>query len=290
MFYVHGNNLNQKLTLSRKYRDVKSIELLNEILPKYEKWKDENLKLLGPFVEPKENDRNIITQRVKLFEDYKEFIDKQVYAEAFDSRSNLHSSVIEEFLYFLFKDLVEKLSINALIGKSHTFKDIFFMPTNYSEMLVKTNAKIEIKDHDFVIGSRAVMKIKTEGSTEEETIEFELPAVAIECKTYLDKTMLEGSSTAAEQLKVRNPNGFYIVVAEWLKLTENINLRKYKVDQIYILRKQKNTDREYRYLPGYVKNPIYSDVVEHLYTNVRSHLTSDWTGGVKDVLTKGYID
>src|SRR3990172_7164729 len=112
------------------------------------------------------------------------------------------------------------------------------------------------------------MKIKTEGSTEEETIEFELPAVAIECKTYLDKTMLEGSSTAAEQLKVRNPNGFYIVVAEWLKLTENINLRKYKVDQIYILRKQKNTDREYRYLPGYVKNPIYSDVVEHLYTNV----------------------
>lgn len=82
---------------------------------------------------------------------------------------------------------------------------------------------------------------------------FQIPAIAIECKTYLDKAMLEGSSMAAEQLKHKNPNASYIVVAEWLKLTESINLAKYKVDQIYVLRKQKNTDREYRYLPTYVK-------------------------------------
>jgi hypothetical protein len=41
--------------------------------------------------------------------------------------------------------------------------------------------------------------------------------------------MLEGSSTAAEQLKHRNPNAIYIVVAEWLKLTEQVNLKKFKV-------------------------------------------------------------
>ena len=49
---------------------------------------------------------------------------------------------------------------------------------------------------------------------------------------------------------------------EWIKLTENVNLQKYSViDQLYVLRKQKNTDREFRYLPEYQKNPIYPDVV-----------------------------
>jgi hypothetical protein len=34
--------------------------------------------------------------------------------------------------------------------------------------------------------------------------------------------MLEGASTAAEQLLIRNPNALYIVVAEWLKLTDKV--------------------------------------------------------------------
>ncbi len=117
----------------------------------------------------------------------------------------------------------------------------------------------------------------------------EQPSVALECKTYLDKTMLEGSSTAAEQLKVRNPNALYLVVSEWLKLTENINLRKFKVDQIYVFRKQKNTDREFRYLPGYQKNPVHDDVVSHLFNMVRTHLISNWEGGVPHGLERGFL-
>jgi hypothetical protein len=101
--------------------------------------------------------------------------------------------------------------------------------------------------------------------------------------------MLEGSSTAAEQLKFRNPNALYLVVSEWLKLTGNVNLRKFKVDQIYVLRKQKNTDREFRFLPDYEKNPVYLDVVEHLFNTVRAHLTSSWEGGVSYGLQRGYL-
>lgn len=227
---------------------------------------------------------------MKLFEQYKQFIDQQQYAEAFDSRSNLQSSVLEEFLYYLFKDLVQDISSDALIGKSHAFKDIFFMPGSFKEMLEVPMAKFELKDHDFVIGARVEATFHTNGSGQAQKEVIDIPAVAIECKTYIDKTMLEGSSTAAEQLKYKNPNGMYMVVAEWIKLTENINLRKYKVDQIYVLRKQKNVDREYRFLPTYVKNPIHADVVAHLFENVRNHLSADWTGGVKDILIKGYID
>ena len=132
-------------------------------------------------------------------------------------------------------------------------------------------------------------KMSCAGVANEEHHTFQIPAIAIECKTYLDKTMLEGSSTAAEQLKHRNPNALYFVVAEWLKLTEQVNLRKFKVDQIYVLRKQKNTDREYRYIPSYQKNPVYIDVVQHLFNSVRNHLTIDWESGVNFGLQKGYL-
>lgn len=135
-------------------------------------------------------------------------------------------------------------------------------PSTYSEVTVTDNAETHI---------------------------FDIPVVAIECKTYLDKTMLEGSSRAAEDLKARNPNSLYLVVMEWIKLTSNVNLRKYKVDQIYVLRQQKNTDRKDRYKVTYVKNPINPVVVQHLFRKVREHLTMDWVGGIELGIQRGWL-
>ena len=286
---VHGDNLTQKESNQGKYTDAISKQYLTEIRGEYQKWADANNNLKGPISLKGDSDIAILKQRVDLFSAYKEFIDQQKYAEKFDSRSNLHSSVLEEFMYYLFKDLVHQFSEHALLGKAHTFKDIFFNSPNYKEMVSTPNAKVEKKDHDFAIGVSINAKMSCGGSAHEEHHTFQIPAIAIECKTYLDKTMLEGSSTAAEQLKHRNPNAMYIVVAEWLKLTEQVNLRKFKVDQIYVLRKQKNTDREYRYLEGYEKNPIHLDVVQHLFYTVQTHLTADWESGVNFGLQKGYL-
>lgn len=286
---VHGDNLHQKETGDAKYADKVSRKFLKEIRKEYDLWKKANEELKGPTKASADSDAIIISKRTKLFTDYKDFIDQQKYAEKFDSRSNLHSTVLEEFVFYLFRDLVRSFAAEALIGKAHTFKDIFFLPPNYQAMIGQPHARIEKKDHDFAIGVSITAKMKCAGQKKEEIHEFQLPAVAIECKTYLDKTMLEGSSTAAEQLKVRNPNALYLVVSEWLKLTENINLRKFKVDQIYVLRKQKNTDREFRYLPGYQKNPIHEDVVAHLFNAVRIHLISNWEGGVPHGLERGFL-
>jgi hypothetical protein len=114
-----------------------------------------NVELVGPTSTstPTENDDTIISKRVENLSKYKDFLDQQHYAEKFDSRSNLHSSVLEEFLYYLFRDLAKDFGENALIGKSHTFKDIFFVPPKYAEMLKRPYARIEKKDHDFVIGA-----------------------------------------------------------------------------------------------------------------------------------------
>jgi hypothetical protein len=304
---VHGSNLKQKEKHLAKYRDALSLQYLAEIRVEYDKWSIANTNLFGPVAVSATTDLQVIEERVKLLSDYKDFIDQQKYAENFDSRSNLHSSVLEEFMYYLFRDLVASFGKTTLIGKSQTFKDIFFASPNYAEMLKRPYARIERKDHDFTIGTKigATFRSTTPDTDEpEEVIEevkgakkgnniethtFDIPAVVIECKTYLDKTMLEGSSRAAEELKARNPNAVYIVVMEWIKLTEQVNLRKFKVDQIYILRRQKNTDREFRYLPNYIKNPIDSSVVNHLYNFVRSHLTTDWQTSLEAGLNKGFL-
>jgi hypothetical protein len=287
--FVHGDNLKQKESHKEKYTDQEAKNYLAEIRIEYDKWNKANEELKGPFSAIDEGDFEIINKRVQLFSEYKEFIDQQKYAEKFDSRSNLHSSVLEEFIFYIFRDLVYEFSTSAILGKAHTFKDIFFNSTSYKEMVSRPNAKVEKKDHDFIIGVNIQATMNCDGSTDTESHNWQIPAVAIECKTYLDKTMLEGSSTAAEQLKHRNPNAIYIVVAEWLKLTEQVNLKKFKVDQIYVLRKQKNTDREYRYADTYKKNPIFEDVVQHLFDTVRNHLTSDWEGGISYGLQKGYL-
>lgn len=287
--HIHGKNITTKELSLKKYSDEKSKVYINEIKETYNIWKDANLKLEGPHIIDDENDYGIIEERVRLFNEYKDFLDQQHYAEAFDSRSNLHSSVLEEFLYFLFKDLIKDFSENALIGKSHAFKDLFFQPTSFQSMLEKPTIKVEKKDHDFTIGVIMNVTLQNKGSEEIINEVFELPAVAIECKTYIDKTMLEASSNAAEQLLFKNPNSIYIIVAEWVKLTDKVNLKKYKTDKIYILRKQKNTDREFRYIDGYLKNPIYADVVFNLFKYVKDHLTNDWSGGVNDNLASGIL-
>lgn len=285
--FVHGDNLSRK---EEEYsKDSVERKLLMQIRERYDKWKSDNLKLKGPFVERTDEDTFILQKRVELMNDYKDFIDQKVFAESFDSRSNLHSSVLEEFVYYLFQDMVACISANALIGKSHAYKDIFYQSDSFQSMINEPCFKIEKKDHDFVIGVNIEAEFRCQGEDKVQLEQLQIPAVAIECKTYLDKTMLEGASTAASQLSIVNPNAIYIVVSEWLKLTDDVNLKKYKVDQIYVLRKQKNTDRKYRLLPDYQKNPIYLDVVEHLYNTVRSHLTTKWNSTNSYGLERGFL-
>ncbi|NJS35470.1 MAG: Bpu10I family restriction endonuclease [Brachymonas sp.] len=287
--YVHGDNLEQKENHPSKYQDKESKRYLREIRKRYDAWRQDNIRLKGPIQISSESDIALCQMRTKLLNDYKDFLDQQHFAEKFDSRSNLHSSVLEEFMYYLFQDLVASISTDALIGKSHTFKDLFIRANSFRNMLDAPQIKIEKKDHDFAIGTRLEAQFQTKSSTEAQKENWDIPAIAIECKTYLDKTMLQDASTAAEQLKHRNPEAMYVVVTEWLKLTESVNLRKFKIDQIYVLRKQKNTDREYRYAATYQKNPIYSDVVYQLFDDVRKFLTEPWEGAISHGLSKGVL-
>lgn len=279
--YVHGDNIAQKKAHKTKYRTDEHKKCLAEIEPVYVKWKAANEELVG-------TDEATVIKRTELLNEYKDFIDQQCYAELFDSRSNLHSSVLEEFLLYLFKDSIPNLNLDPIIGKGETFKSFFLAPKNFEDLLEKPAILVETKDHDFVIGMNLHASFANQRTQLLGAYTFQIPAVAIECKTYLDKTMLEGASISAEELKRINPNARYLIMAEWLKLTEAVNLRKYRIDQIYVLRKQKNTDREFRFAEGYVKNPIYADLVYQLYREVIDYLSAErWD--IDAALAKGKL-
>lgn len=278
---VHGSNISTKESqagkASKAYGDERSQELISEVREKYDEWKRANMELKGPYSEPGDNDEEIINRRTELLNEYKDFIESKVYAEHFDSRSNLQSTVLEEFFVYLFGDMVSEFSKYARVGKSRTFVDLFFRPGSYDGMTINPSAVIENKDQDFTIG----VDINTTFTTpDEESVadkhSFGLPAVTIECKTYVDKTMLGEISRSAETVISNSPQSLYLVACERIKLTDGMNVSKLKMDQVYILRKQINKDRKYRLMDDYEYKPIYKDVVNNIFEKVRSHITRDW--------------
>ncbi len=279
--YAHGDNIEQKLAHATKYQEAQARAFLAEIQTRYLAWKDANLAITT-------NDRAMVAERTRLLNEYKDFIDQQHFAETFDSRSNLHSTVLEEFLVYLFKDAIPHMDLEPQFGKGATFKSFFLAPKNFADLLDKPQIVVESKDHDFVIGTSIKARFANLRDEEITSVPLEIPAVAIECKTYLDKTMLEGASNSAEELKRVNPSARYFIVAEWLKLTEDINLRKYRIDQIYILRRQRNTDREFRFAPEYVKNAISSDLILDLSETVSSFL-SEGRWDIEAAVTRGKL-
>ena len=101
----------------------------------------------------------------------------------------------------------------------------------------------------------------------EEKVELIVPAVAIECKAYIPKTMFDQAQYEAQRLKEGNPFALYIIVAEQNALSNDVNLKNTKVDEIFILRKQKRISK---------KKPIDSGVVSDLYKFVKEYLEKDW--------------
>ena len=289
----HRRNILAK-KVSRKYSSEEPQALLAEIEPKEEEWHQANAALT-------ECTYVVVEERVAIFNTYKDFLDQRRYAEGFDSRSRLHSSALEQFCYYLLKDAVREVLEGAreagidpvapLVGDgTKTFEDMHFAPSSFRDMLAKPLLKLKVKDHDFIIGQNVMAVIANIGPDDSilggddpeqrsQLLHLRIPAVLIECKTYLDKTMLDNAAYAAERLKASNPHCLFVIVSEFLKLDAEENPRMTKIDEIYVLRRQRNTDREFRLLEGFEKKPIQADLAWDLFRTVREHLWIEWGTG-----------
>ena len=270
--YVHCSNYNAKI--NSKLDRVQSEALLT-FGEKYKIYYEKNLKLTGIT-------KQVIKKRVDYLNEYYNFLDQNNVNGIFTSQSKFRSTILEEFMYILLRDLISKYQskINTdllKIGSARAYTNLYFSGTSFINFIKEPQIGINQKDQDFAIFRPMTISIGNSNS-----IETNLPVVAIENKTYIDKTMLEGSIATAEKIKSGNPYALFFIVTENYDVDLSIDPIYSRIDQIYVLRKSKR-----------IKNrplkPIDAEVVQSLVTQIDNHLKRDWSNVQKKMEETGQI-
>lgn len=267
--YKHASNIIAKFNNWNKLSNVQK-SALPLISNEYYNFIKRNNEIIG-------YSNEIINARTQLLNQYYDFINANDYDNVFTSQGKFRPTILEEFMYILFKDLInevksniENSESNLKVGSSRAYTNLFFSGSNFQEFVTSPQIGINQKDQDFAI--YRPIDIAIGGSN---AIRTNLPVVAIENKTYIDKTMLEGSIATAEKIKSGNPYSLFFIVTENYDVDLKIDPIYSKINQIYVLRKSKRGGSE-------PIQPIYTDVLIDLVTEVRNHLTRNWS----DVATK----
>lgn len=177
----------------------------------------------------------------------------------FSAQSKFESTILEESIYRMFSHYI-KNPIKA--GSIKAYSNMYFAPYSFEDFKRQTNFKFNSKDQDFALYKEIEIKIDNKIKT------IAVPVVAIECKTYLDKTMLEGSIATADKIKSGNPFCFFCIVTECYDVSVEVDINHTRIDQIYVLTKQKGRNKEAK---------IQKDVLIQLNTDITHHLKNIWS-------------
>ncbi len=175
-----------------------------------------------------------INKKLKLLEEYYKEVEKFIKTFSKAERSNLSSraklrpTILEEFCCYLFKDVpeIKKLELD------------FFNKKIFAGLMVDENGKTKVrtKDVDFCIGKE--VKADFEGNKQT----FIVPIVAVECKTYTDKTMFSEAQFTAQTLKRGSPNVKVFVLSEVNQVALEEIPSQTPIDQYFALRGGKGDD------------------------------------------------
>lgn len=262
--FIHGDNIETK---RRSEKGDTNLRYLDEIKPRYDKWLQEIDKL------SQDRSKSSIVQMVKNLNAYKDFIDQPKFRKekgnphGFTSQSKLHSTVLEEFMYHLLAPIPSLRGKHLEYGPTNAYSNLYFAPRSLDAFEKDSGLTVNTKDQDFAISKKIRLHTILQEGTKPEQQDINVPIVSIECKTYLDKTMYEGSVATAEKIKKGNPYSLFLIVTETYEVASSVDPAYSEIDQIYVLRKQ--SQREAR-------QPIQADIVLDLYEHVRRHLAGEW--------------
>lgn len=246
--------------------------------------KSKNDKIL-PFFEKYQNFYNSINQltnenikeKSKIFIEYKNKIhslNNQNGRLIFSAQSKLEPTIIEEFLFHLFKDIVHSNSI-INVGSVKAYNNLYFSPSNFQEFKENNFIKINQKDQDFSIYKTIILK-----DNQNQEYKLSVPIVSIECKTYLDKTMLEGSIATAEKVKSGNPHCKFYILTETYEVDLKVDPSTSRIDNIFVLKKGNRSERT---------SEIKLEVIKSIYEEVNNHLNSNWRDIESNIKNKGSV-
>jgi hypothetical protein len=262
--YIHGDNIETKL---RTEKDKTNRSYLNEIRLQYDEWRKKIDRLSA------NRGKSGIAKLVADLNDYKDFIDQPKYRKekgnlaGFTSQSKLHSTVLEEFMYHLLAPIPNLQGKQLDYGPTNAYSNLYFAPRSLDAFEQDSGLTINTKDQDFAISKKIRLHTILHKDMKPEQCDIHIPIVSIECKTYLDKTMYEGSVATAEKIKRGNPYSLFLIVTETYEVAPTVDPAYSEIDQIYVLRRQ--SQRELR-------KPIQADIVADLYEHVRRHVASEW--------------
>lgn len=185
-------------------------------------------------------------------------------------------TIMEEFFYLLFSKKMQLMHIehnNLFVGKGNSYVSLSFAPSSFSKLFGTPNAYIHTKDQDFMLGANVEISISADGSEKRETTV--IPVVAIECKTYLERNMLDSCAATAGRLKNAMPYCIYIVASEYMKMLD-APPELTDIDEVYILCRAKNAERLQRQKDNLPPLAIDAELVYDLYQRVERHLNAIW--------------
>lgn len=244
------------------------------IAEKYLTYLEENLSLIG-------YSDSIIEQRVKLLNDYYNFIHKNDFDNIFSAQGKFRPTILEEFLFIIFKDLVadyqQKYESKTLTsGSVKAYTNLYFKAKSFDDFICCPDVAVNKKDQDYAIYRTFDFLIQDT----KQNITLQVPAVAIEAKTFIDKTMLDGIIATAEKVKNGNPYTLFISVSELYDVASDVDPAYSRIDQIYVLRKTKRKS-------GWQN--IDPEVVKLLFNDVQKHLQRPWSDVQTKMLQDGVI-
>lgn len=246
----------------KKYDDGQKVVELKLIAKEYLKYLKGNLELQGSL-------DSIVKQRVVLLNEYYNFIHENNFDNLYSAQGKFRPTILEEFLYLLFKDFVEKYQAkhnandHLESGSVKAYSNLYFKAKSFGDFITNPEMAINEKDQDFAI--YRIFQLTVNGKN---PINLQVPAIAIEAKTFIDKTMLDGIIATAEKVKSGNPYSMFVAVAETYDVAFGVDPAYSRIDQIYVLRK---TTRKAPW------ENIDKDVVLRMYREIKEHLERPWS-------------
>lgn len=266
-------------TLSAKAESEAAKTALSNISEKYLKYINGNIAIEGYSDEA-------IESRVALLNEYYEFFYQNGnFLSLFNAQTKLRSTILEEFLYILFRDYInaKKAEINDAEGvirhgSATAYTNLYFYSKNFESFIDNVLTGVNEKDQDYTI--YRALDVNINGNDLEKPIN--IPVVAIECKTYLDRTMLEGAISTANEIKSGSPYSNFYVVAEQYNVDKNVDPSYSRIKQIYVLRKEARRK-------GKKPQPIFVEVVKKMFHEMVAEIEKPWSNVEEKMTNDGVI-
>jgi len=274
----HGRNfLKQvaKFGKSKKSSDKNKLRQLRAILPEYMKYLRAN-HIVGM-------DDASVCKRVSALNSYYGYIHGAGYDKLLTAQSKFRPTILEEFMVLLFRDVVRKFCDDhpdgpLKLGAVDAYANLYFYSKDLVSFARQPTIGLNSKNQDFAIYRD--VNISVDGLKPQPA---SLPIVAVECKTYIDKNMLESSVATAEKIKSGNPRSLFCMVAECYDVNVDVDPAYSRIDQIFVLRKckRKQMDEHWR--------DVDVEVVRDFVNFVKNHLQRPWSDVAKNLAMSGRI-